>query len=401
MSAQGNIKAVIAGGGIGGLTAALALAHHGHEVVVLERANAFTEVGAGLQIPPNAVKVLRALGIADRVARDAVRPLAIETRMGRSGRTVFRVPLGAPAERRWGAPYLHIHRADYIDALVDCVQDTPNITLHLGAELSDIQENTTDVGVTLNDGRTVSGDMLIGSDGLNSRVREWLHGPDTPRFTGNVAWRAVVPMDVLGPHAPELTACAWMGRGRHAVTYRVRGGAFVNFVGVVERDDPGREDWAARGAKAEALRDFEGWHPTVTQLIEAVSDGALFRWALYDRDPLPFWSRGRVSVLGDAAHPMLPFMAQGAAMATEDAWVLADALSRSSGVEAALQTYHARRIARASRVQAASRANAKTFHRRTLPTQLATYSPMWLAGRIAPGAVRARFDWLYGMDVTA
>lgn len=399
------MKIFIAGGGIGGLTAALTCAHFGHEAVVLEQAPSFGDVGAGIQVPPNAMTVFRALGIADRVARDAVQPTAIETKMGHSGRSVFSVPLQKAsgedlATDLWGAPYLHLHRADYIAALVDVLRDKPSVKILCGARIMSLTQTPASVTVSLSDGTQASGDLLIGADGLQSSVRTWMHGPDRPQFTGNIAWRAVVPMDQLGADAPAATACAWMGPGRHAVTYQLRGGTLANFVGVVEQAEPVGEGWHERGTKADALADFAGWHPTITKLIAAIPDDALFRWALYDRAPLPHWTQGRVTLLGDAAHPMLPFLAQGAAMAVEDAWVLAEAITKTDDLTAALQTYERTRLPRTSRVQAGSRANAKTFHKRTWPAQLATYGPMWLAGQIAPSIIRQRLNWLYGTDVT-
>lgn len=399
------MRVLIAGGGIGGLTAALCCAHRGHEVLVFEQAKALNEVGAGIQIPPNAMKIFRALGIADRIARDAVQPTAIQMKMGRSGRSVFSVPLVdgcgvSVAEQTWGATYLHIHRADYIAALRDALNACPSATLKLGAAVTSIDQTETSVTVGLSDGTDYSGDLLIGADGLHSIVRTWMHGPDHPAFTGNIAWRATVPVALLGANAPEATACAWVGPGRHAVTYRLRRGGLVNFVGVVEQDEPAAEGWHERGTKSDALVDFAGWHPVITTLIEAVPDDTLFRWALYDRAPLPSWTRGRVTLLGDAAHPMLPFLAQGAAMAVEDAWVLADAITAADDLEAALRAYEDKRLPRTSRAQAGSRANAKTFHKRTALSQLATYGPMWMAGNVAPPIIRSRLSWLYGEDVT-
>jgi len=399
------MKVVIAGGGIGGLTAALACAHFGHEVVVCEQAKALSDVGAGIQIPPNAMKVFRALGVADRIARDAVRPSAIEMKMGRSGRSIFSVPLvdrhgESVAERTWGAPYLHIHRADYIAALRDALKACPSVSLTLGAAVTSIEQTSAMVTVTLANETQISGDLLIGADGLHSTVRTWMHGPDRPTFTGNIAWRAAVPVDLLGEDAPEATACAWVGPGRHAVTYRLRRGRLANFVGVVEQDESMAEGWHERGTKAEALADFAGWHPAITALIKAVPDDALFRWSLYDRAPLPGWTKGRVTLLGDAAHPMLPFLAQGAAMAVEDAWVLAEAITESHDLGAALQTYEDKRLPRTSRAQAGSRANAKTFHKRTALSQLTAYGPMWIAGAVVPPIIRSRLSWLYGADVT-
>ena len=224
-------------------------------------------------------------------------------------------------------------------------------------------------------------------------------GPEQPRFTGNVAWRTVVPVKKLGKDVPPPTACAWMGKGRHAVTYLLRGGELANFVGVVERDDWTIESWTEQGSKAEAAKDFAGWHPSITRLI-AESEN-MFRWALFDRQPLKKWTQGRVTLLGDAAHPMLPFLAQGAAMATEDAWVLASTLTQNrSSVPEALQTYQNKRLPRTSKVQAGSRANAKTFHKTHPLAQLTTYGPMWVAGKLAPSIVRQRLNYLYAYDPT-
>ena len=392
------MKVLISGGGIGGLTAALCLLHHGAEVAVLERATKLGEVGAGIQIPPNAMKVFAALGLDAALAETAFRPLAIEARMGRSGLELFHIPLAEHALKRWGAPYLHIHRTDYIAVLAAALRAQSPDALQLGSEVADYSQTEDTVEVQLADGRRISGNALIGADGIHSPVREQMLGAEKPIFTGNIAWRAVVPMAALGAHAPRPTVCAWMGPGKHCVTYRLRRGALANFVGVVERDDWTTESWTERGTHEEALADFADWHPTITRLLGGAE--RLYRWALFDRAPLPRWVDGRVALLGDAAHPMLPFMAQGAAMAVEDAWVVARETTQKTSPARGLEAYQQLRQTRASRVQAGSRANAKTFHKRTRLGQLATYGPMWLAGKFAPMALHKRQDLIYGHDVT-
>jgi len=392
---------LIIGAGIGGLTTALCCVHQGFDVTVLEQADALGEVGAGIQVPPNAMKVFEALGIADLIARDAFAPEAIECRLGESGMTLFNVPLGETARQRWGSPYLHIHRADYIAALRDALDAVASNAVRTGSKSIAYSQDDAQITAHLEDGQRLSGDVLIGADGIHSVVREQMLGPDTPVFTGNVAWRVVVPMASLGEDAPNPTACAWMGRGKHGVTYRLRRGELANFVGVVERSDWQDEGWQATGSRAEALSDFAGWHPSVTRILEAAKDEQMFRWALFDRAPLKTWTEGRAALLGDAAHPMLPFMAQGAAMAVEDAWVVALHLAQAQGdVTRALCHYQDMRFDRATDVQTASRANAKTFHKRKVMGRVATYGPMWLAGRAAPWAVRKRLDATYGYDVT-
>lgn len=393
------MKAIIAGGGIGGLTAALCLDHFGWEVTVLEAAPELGDVGAGIQISPNAMHVFKALKLDHALAEAGFRPEGIALRMGQSGMPLITTKLGDVAEARWGAPYLHIHRADLISVLETALKARAPEAVHLGSKVIGYLGDTQKPAARLESGQTVQGDLLIGADGIHSAIRAQMIGPDKPVFTGNVAWRAVVPVDRLGVEAPAPLATAWMGRGKHAVTYLLRGGALANLVAVVERDDWTEESWSQTGSRDEALADFASWHPSVTRLIEEAD--SLYRWALFDRPPLKTWTEGRVALLGDAAHPMLPFMAQGAAMSIEDSWALAALVSASqTNIEKALNTYQNLRCPRASYVQAASRANAKTFHQRTKLGQFTTYGPMWLAGRLAPGIGLIKQDKIYNYNIT-
>ncbi|MEP4050622.1 MAG: FAD-dependent monooxygenase [Litorimonas sp.] len=383
---------LIVGAGIGGLTLAHALLQRGKTVQVLERAAALENVGAGIQIPPNAMKVLRALKLDSAVMATAFRPVAIEARMGRSGRSVFDIPLAETSLQRWGAPYLHIHRANYIAVLSKTL---PEGVLKLNSGVVGYQKSANTVSVKLADGSVLSSSYLVGADGIRSSVREQLIGPDSAQFTGNVAWRTVVPTELLGDLAPNPTACAWFGPGRHAVTYRLGvDGNVVNFVGVVEQDNWQEEGWSIPGIKENLQNDFKGWHPVIRNIIENADD--LYRWALFDRPPLERWVDDSVALMGDAAHPMLPFLAQGAAMAVEDAWVLAEVISNGDD----LSEYQNRRHSRTTKVQAASRANMGLFHKVSRTAQLMTYGPMWMAGKMAPNIVHRRMDWLYGCDVT-
>ena len=392
------MKILIAGGGIGGLTSALCALHFGHEVTVFERSAQSNPVGAGLQLSPNAMVVYRALGLEDALKSVAFKPEALEMRMGQmrknlGGRSIFKIPLVASA----AAPYLHIHRADYIGVLQQALK--PGV-IKRGAKITRYQQDDNGVTLVLEDGRQFQGDCLIGADGIHSVVRAQMLGPDKAKFTGNIAWRAVVPRAALRGEVPDPTACVWVGAGRHAVTYHL-GGNKVNFVGVVESTDWQSEAWSEQGALADLRADFGGWHPVIQSVIEAVEPSQLYRWALFDRPPNPQWCDGRVALLGDAVHPMLPFLAQGAAMAVEDSWALFDALSENpTSVPQALLSYQTRRFPRASRVQAASKANMHVFHKRGMMSQAVTYGPMWLAGKLVPSYVRSRLDWLYNYDVT-
>ncbi len=398
------MKAVIVGGGIGGLAAALCLDHFGHEVRILERSAVTAEVGAGLQISPNGMRVLDRLGLSDAVAARAFGPESIEMRDGRTGGVIFDIPLADASVQRWGAPYYHIHRADLIEVLADAVERRmPGAMMH-GALVTGCSQSGDEARAHYEtapgDGAHVeTGDILIGADGIHSAIRSALFGPDAPRFTGNLAWRLTVPMAALGALIPPPTACAWVGRGQHCVTYRLRGGTMANLVAVVEDRDWRGEGWTEEGRREDALADFAGWHPVLVEMIRKAQ--AHYRWALFDRAPLGLWGLGRITLLGDACHPMLPFLAQGAVMAIEDAFVLARCLSGGDEAEAGLRLYEAARMPRTAKVQAASRANMGIFHRRSAVSRAATYAPMWLGGKIAPGLVRRRMDWLYGVDVTA
>ena len=390
---------LVVGGGIGGLTAALALEKRGHTVTVAEQSGVISEVGAGLQLSPNAMKVLNALGVGARVMTDAFRPQAAEMRWGRSGRTVFSIPLRKAAANRWGAEYIHVHRADLINALREELIARAPDSLVLGRRLERYEMQGGKVVAHFAGGDTIEADLLVGADGIHSAVRTQMLGADEPEFTGCVAWRATAPVTALGKHVPPPAASVWVGPHRHAVTYLLRRGSLANFVGVVEHKTPGDESWTATGAKEQALQDFKRWHPSVTAIIEAAD--SMNRWALYGRKPLPKWSEGHVTLLGDACHPMLPFLAQGAAMAIEDAWALAACLDAEADVPAALAAYEERRKPRVTRVQAGARSNAKLYHRGNPLTRFGSYVPMAMAARAAPGFVRSRLDWIYSYDETA
>jgi len=391
---------LIAGAGVGGLTAALALATKGFQVSLYERVNELGEVGAGLQIAANGTRVLEKLGLGAALDSIGFKPEAATLRLGQSGREVFSNALGAHARARYGAWYYHVHRVDLHRILSDAVQSNANIKLELGKAVESFNDTGECVEVILSNGDCLKADALIGADGIHSVVREGLFGKEQPRFTGNVAWRLLVPTNALPDGLIPPHATVWTGPKGHAVTYYVRGGALVNFVGVIERHDWQVESWLESGDIGELRRDFAPWCSTIHQLIDAANDDTCFKWALFDRDPMKHWSRGRVTLLGDACHPMLPFMAQGACMAIEDAWVLANWLDELENPEAAFIAYETERSKRTGRVQLAARANAKRFHKGEAFSQLATYGPMWIAAKLAPDLLNKPFDWIYSHDVT-
>jgi salicylate hydroxylase len=392
------MKAIVIGGGIGGVTTALCLLDAGIEVELHERSGALTEVGAGIQLSPNGTKVLAKLGLSPAIEGIAFRPKSLDMRLGQSGAQVFSIPIREEAVARYGAPYFHIHRADLMSALSAALQTRAPHCLHLNHELVSIAQDDNSVVASFSDGSNAIGDVLIGADGIHSAARTQLFGTQPARFTGNVAWRIVVPADEQLRKLVPPAATVWVGPGRHVVTYYLRRGELINFVGVVERDDWQKEGWTEQGDISDLRNDFAGWATPVTEVIARAKE--CFRWALFDRNPLDRWSHGCVTLLGDACHPMLPFLAQGAVMAIEDAWVLSRHL-RAGGndVSAALTAYQSERKPRTSRVQMGARRQMGLFHKQGRAAQLATYAPMWLAAHFAPSFVLSRQDWLYSFDV--
>lgn len=378
-------SALIVGAGIAGTAAALALRRAGWRVRLCEQAEAISEVGAGLQISPNGVKALRALGIDEALVARAVAPAAAVMRDGRSGFEILRMPLTDRARARWGAPYLHLHRADLLDLLLDAAR-AAGVELCTGVAAS----RETTGGLVLSDGGRAGAELTViasGAKGLSKR---------DPRFTGQVAWRALVPAMALPEGLIAREATVWVGPGRHLVTYQLRGGTLINLVAVEERADWAEESWSAAGDPGELRTAFAGWHPDLECLLRSVE--TCYLWGLFDRPVPPALHAGTEVLIGDAAHPMLPFMAQGATMALEDAVVLATCVS-DPDIEAGLARFTQLRRARVARVQEVSRRNARLFHMSGSLPRLAAYAPIAAASRLMPGLAAGRFDWLYGHDV--
>lgn len=378
MSPSPRREVLVVGGGIGGLAAALALARRGAWVRVLEQAPRIAEVGAGLQITPNGARVLRALGLSPESI--GVRALAVEPRDALSGRRIARFDL-----RRAGTDYFFVHRADLIDLLHGAVE-AAGVPVRTGARAAAV----TPGGIELEGGEQLSADLVVGADGLHSVVRRHLLGDDKPFFTGQVAWRALVPV----PQEP--VARIWMAPGRHAVTYPLRDGR-LNLVAIREQAEWAEEGWSHRDTPESLRRAFGTVAPELAAILARVEE--VGRWGLF-RHPIPErWHDGRAVLMGDAAHPTLPFLAQGANLALEDAWVLGREIMRDD-LREGLDRYQDERRPRVTDAIESANANARNYHLGGLRRR-AAHAGLRALGLVAPGAFLRRYDWLYRYDVTA
>jgi 2-polyprenyl-6-methoxyphenol hydroxylase-like FAD-dependent oxidoreductase len=378
----------VLGGGIGGLAVATALAQRGASVRVLEQAPAITEIGAGLQVSPNGVAVLDALGLGDAARALGVHGRAVSLRDGTSGRQVMRLDLA-----RWAPDqtYLYFHRADLVSLLENAAR-AAGVEIELGRRIDQVTETSTGYRLSGAEGHSDNVGLLIGADGLYSRLRPVLNGTETPFFTGQTAWRALVPAQGSAP----AEAVVHMGKRRHMVSYPLRGGKLVNIVAVAERQQWSAEGWNLAGdplALRQCFDAFRGQARALLAQVEEVSYWGLFRHPVAAR-----WYGNNAALLGDAAHPTLPFLAQGANMALEDAWVLADCLERYEREEA-LPRYQQIRRNRVVRVIEAANSNAQNYHL-SGPKKLAAHAVLRLGGALAPRRVLSRFDWIYRHDVT-
>jgi salicylate hydroxylase len=357
-------KILIAGAGIGGLTAASCLLKAGYDVLVLEQAPALAEIGAGIQLSANAMHVLNDLGLGGAISAISVRPAAYVFRLHDTGEMISRFALASEHERLNGAPYNQLHRADLHVLLAAKATELKKDVIRLNCRITGFEESAGGVRVRLSSGETLDADLLIGADGVKSTVRTQLAGADRPTYTGDAAWRLTLPADRLPPGFMDPVMGVWMGPGAHVVCYYLRGGALLNFVGLVETDEVSEESWTARFPWEKLKSDFAGWHPDIQAVIDRADKDLCFRWSRFSRPTLTDWSTRRVTMLGDAVHATLPYLAQGAAMAIEDGAVLARALRQTGNTEDALQLYQRNRIERTTRIVKGSSANRGLFHMR-------------------------------------
>jgi salicylate hydroxylase len=391
-------RIIIVGGGIGGLTAALALLKRGLDVEVHEQAPELTEVGAGIQVSSNGTQVLYALGLEDALKRVQAIPSRRLIRHWATGETWNWFDLGAAAQKRYGTPHVMVHRGDLHGLLADAVRRLKPSAITLGHRCATVEIGDDSATVSFENGDRLDAGYVIGADGIHSRVRAALFGADKPEFTGAVAWRGLAPMDKLPLHLRQLQGITWLGPHGHVLHYPVRRGELMNFVSFVERDDWQLESWMAQGTRDELAQDFRGWHADVHEMISKIDKP--FKWALYVRGPMLRWSRGRVTLMGDACHPTLPFLGQGGVMAIEDGYIVAACIAHCfNDPDAALHRYEEIRRERTAAVVRKSHENRRSAFSPALSDENAV--AIEVAREWQQERARERMDWLYTYDATA
>ena len=359
---KSSLNIAVIGAGIGGLATALCLEKKGFKITIFEKSDLTGELGAGIQLSPNPLKILFNLGMEHSLRSHAFLSEFISIRDWESGRLIMETPLNPESEQSYGYPYLHIHRADLINIMLASIKKKSMISLRTMSDVVEVNETSLKCVVMLNTGFKQSFDLVIGADGINSRVAFNLNSEVKPKYSGNVAWRALVPRSNLSDDLIYENASLWLGPRKHFVHYKVRKGDLVNCVGISESNGWRKESWIEKADIDEFKFEFNGWDPRLRKLIEGIDQTTVYKWALYRRPIIKKWHTDRQVLLGDSCHAILPFLAQGAALAIEDAAVLANCLSEGRDSKNAFSSYQRLRERRVRWVRFMSNANAHSFH---------------------------------------
>ena len=398
MSKSDSQKIIIVGAGVAGLTAALCLRKSGHDATVLEQAPALQDIGAGIQLSPNALHVLNAIGVCDKLESKADIPTEVSIRDFKSGTPLLTQTMGAAFDRRYGAGYWHCHRADLIEALFNAAQEA-GIEILFNEKITTYEETPEEtpetVFVKTQSGKNFSADLLIGADGISSTIRSTLQPNSMANFTGQIAWRGLVPTEQLKTQPPEGVSI-WVGPGKHFVAYRLRQESLMNFIAVEERAAWTEENWMLEGDINTLRTAFSAWDSPVQDILKACTETYL--WGLFDRPAPKTWHSCRTVIIGDACHPILPFMAQGAAMAIEDAYVLASSLENKTSIEAGLNLFQQKRQNRVKNLYDISRRNAALYHASGI--KAVARNTLFAGARMFPPALTYQLDRVYGLNVT-
>lgn len=386
---------LIAGGGIAGQTLALALARRGGNATLIEERSLTETAGAGIQLSPNAAHVLIALGLDEDVGNAAMSSRAVRVRGHASGLVAYEFPLGAAAIERFGAPYWHCERGTLMKILAAAVRAEPTIEVRENTAVAEWIDTGDGLAARLANGESLTAALVVGADGIHSKLATRIANGSEPVFTGQCAWRATLPLaEIDDVFADDITGL-WTGPGAHLVHYPLPGDK-LNLIACVESNDWLDPDWRIAGTRSELKASFAGWHRDIQQLLDTIETP--WRWALFDRPSLCRFSEKNAVVIGDAAHPMLPFAAQGAAQAIEDAWILAAALETHSELGGAIAAFESTRIERVRKVTEESTQRAKTYHQRSTRGKLKTLTQKWRAQNASAAWTDSGYDWLYGYN---
>ena len=395
LTSENPLHFAIIGAGISGLGNAIALKQAGFKVSIFEQSSQISEIGAGLQLSSNATHILAQWGLLNRIEEKGFKPQGVCFKHWKTGRVIAQFPLNHKAEDS-NKPYIHIHRADLQNILLNKVLELSADCLHLNKQVSELKHTNEKMEITFAGGESAVFDWVIGADGIHSVCKNYINSSQSERFTGNIAWRGLIPVTLLDKK-PEAFAHLVMAPQSHLVFYYVKGGEFLNYVAIKESQEVAAESWTEKGTRSELLENFSDWHPDFLKLLALSDSENCYKWALHDRDTLSRWQNNRCLITGDAAHPVLPFLAQGAALAIEDAQALAFVFKNNPQKSAAElgELFYRLRSERCTKVLEASRGNMQLYHENYLIKRLVRDFGSRILSIIYPEFLNKKLEWLY------